>query len=26
MPIYIFLGDKGFVAYVSAVKDEWTKK
>jgi len=26
MPIYIFLGDKGFVAYVSAVKDEWIKK
>lgn len=23
MPIYVFLGDKGFTAYVSAVKDEW---
>ena len=23
MPIYIFLGDQGFTAYVSAVKDEW---
>lgn len=26
MPIYIFLGDKGFAAYVSAVKDEWLEK
>lgn len=26
MPIYIFLGDQGFVAYVSAVKDEWIEK
>ncbi len=26
MPIYIFLGDKGLVAYVSAVKEEWIKK
>ncbi len=26
MPIYIFLGDQGFTAYVSAVKDEWIKK
>ena len=26
MPIYIFLGDKGLVAYVSAVKEEWVKK
>jgi len=26
MPIYIFLGDQGYTAYVSAVKDEWTKK
>lgn len=25
MPIYIFLGDQGFTAYVSAVKDEWIK-
>ncbi len=23
MPIYIFLGDQGFAAYVSAVRDEW---
>lgn len=23
MPIYIFLGDQGFAAYVSAVKDTW---
>lgn len=23
MPIYIFLGDQGFAAYVSAIKDEW---
>jgi hypothetical protein len=26
MPIYIFLGDKGFTAYVSAVADNWVKK
>jgi len=26
MPIYIFLGDKGLVAYVSAVRDEWIKE
>jgi len=26
MPIYIFLGDQGFTAYVSAVKDAWIKK
>jgi hypothetical protein len=26
MPIYIFLGDQGFAAYVSAVKDEWIEK
>lgn len=26
MPIYIFLGDQGFTAYVSAVKDVWIKK
>lgn len=26
MPIYIFLGDQGFTAYVSAVKDVWVKK
>lgn len=26
MPIYIFLGDQGFTAYVSAVRDEWIKK
>jgi len=26
MPIYIFLGDQGFTAYVSAVKDEWIEK
>ncbi len=26
MPIYIFLGDQGFTAYVSAVSDEWIKK
>lgn len=25
MPIYIFLGDQGFTAYVSAVKDAWIK-
>lgn len=25
MPIYIFLGDNGFTAYVSAVSDEWIK-
>ncbi len=25
MPIYIFLGDKNFVAYVSAITDEWLK-
>ena len=25
MPIYIFLGDQGFTAYVSAIKDEWIK-
>jgi hypothetical protein len=25
MPIYIFLGDQGFTAYVSAVTDTWTK-
>lgn len=25
MPIYIFLGDQGYTAYVSAVKDEWIK-
>lgn len=26
MPVYIFLGDRGFTAYVSAVRDEWLKK
>ena len=26
MPIYIFLGDKGFTAYVSAVTESWIKK
>jgi hypothetical protein len=26
MPIYIFLGDQGFTAYVSAVNDQWIKK
>jgi hypothetical protein len=26
MPVYIFLGDQGFTAYVSAVKDAWIKK
>jgi hypothetical protein len=26
MPIYIFLGDQGFTAYVSAVTDLWIKK
>lgn len=26
MPIYIFLGDKGYTAYVSAVRDEWIKE
>lgn len=26
MPIYIFLGDKGLVAYVSAVKEDWIQK
>ena len=26
MPIYIFLGDQGLVAYVSAVREEWIKK
>lgn len=26
MPIYVFLGDQGFTAYVSAVKDEWIEK
>lgn len=26
MPIYIFLGDSGFSAYVSAVKDLWIKQ
>ncbi len=25
MPIYIFLGDQGFAAYVSAVKNEWVE-
>lgn len=25
MPVYIFLGDQGFTAYVSAVKDSWIK-
>jgi hypothetical protein len=25
MPIYIFLGDEGFTAYISAVTDAWTK-
>jgi len=25
MPIYIFLGDQGFTAYVSAVNDVWTQ-
>jgi len=25
MPIYVFLGDKNFVAYVSAITDEWLK-
>lgn len=26
MPIYIFLGDQGFTAYVSAVSESWIKK
>jgi hypothetical protein len=26
MPIYIFLGDQGFAAYVSAVNDAWIEK
>ena len=26
MPIYIFLGDQGFTAYVSAVSEQWIKK
>jgi len=26
MPIYVFLGDKNFVAYVSAIKNEWASK
>lgn len=26
MPIYIFLGDQGFTAYVSAVRSEWIAK
>jgi hypothetical protein len=26
MPIYVFLGDKNFVAYVSAIKNEWMGK
>ena len=26
MPIYIFLGDKGFTAYVSAVTEDWITK
>lgn len=26
MPIYIFLGDQGFTAYVSAVNEAWIKK
>jgi len=26
MPIYIFLGDQNFTAYVSAVSEEWIKK
>lgn len=26
MPIYIFLGDQGFTAYVSAVRNEWIAK
>lgn len=26
MPIYIFLGDQGFTAYVSAVNESWIKK
>ena len=26
MPIIIFEGDRGFVAYVSAIKDEWINK
>lgn len=26
MPVYIFLGDKGFTAYVSAVSDSWVIK
>jgi hypothetical protein len=25
MPVYVFLGDKNFVAYVSAITDEWLK-
>lgn len=25
-PVYVFLGDEGFVAYVSAVKNEYTKQ
>lgn len=26
MPIYVFLGDQGYTAYVSAVRDEWVTK
>lgn len=26
MPIYVFLGDQGFTAYVSAVTDDWIQK
>ncbi len=26
MPIYVFLGDQSFTAYVSAVRDEWIEK
>ncbi|KKT73535.1 MAG: hypothetical protein UW68_C0007G0020 [Candidatus Collierbacteria bacterium GW2011_GWB1_44_6] len=26
MPIYVFLGDQGFTAYVSAISEEWIEK
>lgn len=26
MPIYVFLGDQGFTAYVSAVREDWIEK
>ncbi len=26
MPVYVFQGDKGFIAYVSAVKEDWIKQ